>query len=85
VSSRKRYAAALIAAVLSGVAGLATLIEPQWLELLSGASPDGGDGRRESIVAVAVSLGACALFGLLAWRERRREAAIRAVIVKDLV
>ena len=83
MSSRKRYAAALIAAVLSGVAGLATLIEPQWLELLSGASPDGGDGRREIIVAV--SLGACALFGLLAWRERRREAAIRAVIVKDLV
>jgi len=86
LSSRKRYLAALDAALLSGVACIATLIEPRWLELLLGKSPDGRDGSLETIIAVAVaaSLGACVLFGLLAWRERRREAAIRAVIVKDL-
>lgn len=84
-SSRKRYVAALVAVFLSGGACIATLIEPQWLELLFAESPDGGDGSLRTLIAVAVSLGACVLFGLLARRERRREAAIRAVIVKDLV
>ena len=70
VSSKAGYVAALSAAVLSGVACIAALIEP----------------RRPGLV-VAVSLAACLCFGLLAWRERRRgrrEAAARAVIVKDL-
>jgi hypothetical protein len=87
LSSRKGFIAALIAAVLSGVACLATLIEPQWFELLFQKAPDGGDGRLETLVAVVVSLAACLFFGLLAWRERRRgqrEEAARAVIVKDL-
>jgi|KBSMisStandDraft_5_1062788.scaffolds.fasta_scaffold02042_6 formate hydrogenlyase subunit 3/multisubunit Na+/H+ antiporter MnhD subunit len=87
MSTRKRFVAALIAALLSGVACIATLIEPQWFERLFDEAPDGGDGSLETLVAVVVSLGACLFFGLLAWRARRREqreAATRAVIVKDL-
>jgi hypothetical protein len=72
MSSRKRFVAALVAACLSGVVCVATLIEPQWFELLFDESPDGGDGSLETIVAVAVSLVACLVFALLARRERRR-------------
>ena len=53
-SSRKRYVAALVAVFFSGVACIATLIEPQWLELLFAASPGGGDGSLRTLVAVAV-------------------------------
>jgi len=80
MSTRKRFVAALIAALLSGVACIATLIEPQWFELLFDEAPDRGDGSLETIVAVAVSLLACALFALLARREwrRGRSAALAA-------
>lgn len=72
MSSRKRFVAALLAASLSGMACVATLIEPQWFELLFDEAPDGGDGSLETIVAVAASLVACLVFTLLARRERRR-------------
>lgn len=78
MSSRKRFLAALLAALASGGACIATLIEPQWFELLFDESPDGGDGSLETIVALAVSLGACLVFSALArreWRGARRPAA----------
>ena len=78
LSSRARFAAALLAACLSGIACIATLIEPQWFELLFDESPDGGDGSLETLVAVVVSLVACVLFAGLArreWRRRRSGAA----------
>jgi len=82
-SIRNRFVAALIAAVVSGMVCIATLAEPQWLELLL---DDGGDGSLETICTVGISLAACLLFGLLAWRAWRRgqREAARAVIVKDL-
>ena len=87
LSRKLGFIAASTAAVLSGVACIAALFEPQWLELLFGKAPDGGDGSLETLIGAALSLAACVFFGLLAWRERRRgrrEAAARAVIVKDL-
>jgi len=75
MSHRMRFAAALSAACLSAVACIATLIEPQWFELLFDESPDGGDGSLETIVAVAVSLVACLIFAWLARREWHRARA----------
>ena len=79
--TRPRFVAALGAAFLSGVACIATLIEPQWFELLFDEAPDGGDGSLETVVAVVVSLAACALFAGLArreWKRGRRAAATAA-------
>ena len=73
MSIRTRFVAAVSAAFLSGFACIATLIEPQWFELLFDESPDGGDGSLETVVAVVVSLVACALFAWLARREWRRD------------
>jgi hypothetical protein len=87
MTTRKLFVGALIAAVLGGVACIATLIEPQWFELIFSESPDGGDGSLETIVAIFLSLGAVLFFGLLAWRRRRRDqhrAADRAVSVEDV-
>ena len=75
MSTRTSFVAAVSAAFLSGFVCIATLIEPQWFELLFDESPDGGDGSLETIVAVAVSLVACAIFALLARREWRRGRA----------
>ena len=72
ISNRMRFVGALAAAFLSGAACIATLIEPQWFELLFDESPDGGDGSLETIVAVVVSLVACLAFAWLARREWRR-------------
>ena len=44
MTTRKLFFAALITAALSGVVCIATLIEPQWFELIFDESPDGGDG-----------------------------------------
>jgi len=82
-SSGNAFGAAFIAAGFSGLACIATLIEPQWLGFL--VDEDSGDASQEVFVAVAVLFGAFLFFSLLAWRERRRQRdAARAVIVKDL-
>lgn len=76
--NRKRFVAAMLAACLSGVACIATLVEPRWFELLFDEGPDGGDGSLETIIAVVVSVAACMVFALLArreWRRGRRDAA----------
>ena len=86
MSSKQRVAAALTVAIFSGVACIATLIEPQWFELLFDEAPDGGDGSLETIIAVAVSLVACVLFALLArreWRRGRRDAVASPGVAKD--
>jgi hypothetical protein len=82
MSFRNRFGAAVVAACLSGAACIATLIEPQWFEILFDESPDGGDGSLETIVAVVLSLVACLAFVWLArleWRRGRSQAAAAAV------
>lgn len=71
--NRRRFVAAMLAACLSGVACIATLVEPQWFELLFDEAPDGGDGSLETIIAAVVSVAACVVFALLARREWRRD------------
>jgi hypothetical protein len=59
----------IIAACLSAVTSVATIIQPQWFELLFDEAPDDGDGSLETIVAVVVAALACVAFSLLARRE----------------
>lgn len=68
---RLRLAIAALLALCSAAACIATLIEPQWFELLFDESPDGGDGSLETWFAVALSVAACIAFSLVARREWR--------------
>lgn len=54
-------------------AGLAvvTLIDPEWVELLSGTNPDGGTGSLEWLIAGSCAL-ASILSGALARQDWRR-------------
>ena len=80
MTSRKRLIAAIVAASLSAIACIATIVEPRWFELLFDSAPDDGDGSLETIVAVVVSAIACAAFSFLGRREwlrgRRRGAGV---------
>jgi len=71
MTRRIRLVAAIVAAALSFIACVATIIEPQWFELLFDESPDGGDGSLETLAAVAVSAIACVVFSLIGRREWR--------------
>lgn len=78
MNDRQRLFAHLAAAGLSAGACIATLIEPQWFELLFDSAPDGGDGSLETWVALGVSAAAFAVFAWLARRDWRRVRAARA-------
>jgi hypothetical protein len=83
MTHRTRLVAALVAATLSAIACIATIVEPQWFELLFDESPDGGDGSLETLAAVAVSAIACVIFALIGRREWRlsRSDADRAALL----
>jgi hypothetical protein len=72
---RLRLAIASVLALCSAVACVATMIEPQWFELLFDESPDGGDGSFEMWLAIGLSAAACIAFSLVARREWRALAA----------
>ena len=83
MTRRIRLVAAIVAAALSFIACVATIIEPQWFELLFEESPDGGDGSLETLAAVAVSAIACVVFSLIGrreWRLARRESESAATL-----
>ena len=63
---------AALALLAAGLFAL-TLISHEWIELLFGADPDGGDGSLEWTI-VAVLLVATVVFALLARVEWRRAA-----------
>jgi hypothetical protein len=70
-----------IEAILSGIAGLltiVTLIWPDWIELLFDESPDGGDGSAERAIAIAWLL-AAVIFGWLARRDWRRLVSVASI------
>jgi hypothetical protein len=58
---------------LAGVLTVVTLLWRDWIELVFGVDPDGGDGSVEWLV-VAVLLGAALAFGRLAAIDFRRPA-----------
>jgi hypothetical protein len=63
----------LPAATISGALFLATLIRPDWIEVLFKVSPDGGSGELEWVLAIAF-LAVTVVAGLLARHEWRRAA-----------
>ena len=66
------YRAEWAVSLLSIVGFVATLVEPQWIELLFDASPDGGDGSAERWLVGSAFLVAALIAAALARRERRR-------------
>ena len=49
-----RYQIERVLAALCGLALLLSLFLPQWIERLSGASPDGGNGEAEWLVSIGL-------------------------------
>ena len=74
---RYRFWCEILVAVASGLLGILTLFVPDWIELLTGADPDGGDGSLEFIVVLSLLL-ICVAGGALAGREWRRTSVSRA-------
>jgi hypothetical protein len=72
MTSRQRLIAAFVAACFSAMVCVATIVEPQWFEVLFDSAPDDGDGSLETIVAVTVSAIACVVFSWLGRREWRK-------------
>lgn len=68
-----------IEAALAGIAAVLTVVTafiPDWIERLTGESPDGGGGDAEWLITVVFAL-AAVIFGLLAaveWRKGGRPA-----------
>lgn len=63
-----------VLASVSALLTVVTVVWPRWIEALFEASPDGGDGSTERLVALAW-LAATLLFAAAARRDRRRLAA----------
>lgn len=58
-------------ALAAGVLGVVTLAWPSWIEALTGADPDGGNGDVEWMIVIALAVVA-AVMALLARRDFRR-------------
>lgn len=68
---RARYWLELAGACLSTTLFLLTLFLPNWIELITGAEPDGGGGELEWLIAstlVAITL-TCSLLARREWRR----------------
>jgi hypothetical protein len=63
-----------VLAAMSAVLTVVTAVWPDWIELLGGASPDGGDGSFERLLALAMLVGTV-VFVVLARRDFRRLAS----------
>jgi hypothetical protein len=71
---RRRFWVEAVVAAVSGLLALLTLVTREWVELLFGVDPDGGDGSLEWLVVVALAVVALVL-GALARVELRRPVA----------
>lgn len=82
VGLRHRFFAHLAAAGASAGVCIATLIEPQWFELLFDSAPDGGDGSLQTWVAVrSVAYWARHPFGAASGNQPVRPCGNLATIV----
>jgi len=66
-----RFWVEAISAAASAVLASLTLLWPDWIESLTGISPDHGNGSFEWTIVIGLAMVAAAL-SLLAWREWRR-------------
>ena len=74
---RWRFWPEAIFACVSGFLAVLTAVRPDWIEGLTGFSPDGGNGLVEWGIVVAFAGGAVVLM-LSAWYELRRAQPARA-------
>ncbi|HEY2196001.1 MAG TPA: hypothetical protein VGH76_27410 [Actinomycetospora sp.] len=69
----QRYRLEVVATVIAAVLALVTLVWADWIELLTGLDPDGGNGELEWLLAAAFAVVAV-VCGVLARRDHRRLA-----------
>jgi hypothetical protein len=64
-------------AAVSGVLFFVTLFRPNWIELVFGVEPDGGDGSLEWLIVAVLAAATVALLALarVEWRKMRAAAA----------
>lgn len=62
-------------AALSGLLALLTLVTREWIELLFGVDPDGGDGSLEWLLVVALAVVALVLAAVARVEWRRTSVA----------
>ena len=65
----------VILGVTAGLVSVVTLLWPDWIEAVTGASPDGGDGTLEWVVVGACALVSGALLVLARTELRHARAA----------
>jgi hypothetical protein len=58
-------------AAVTFAVGLLTVVMPNWIEVVFGADPDGGDGVLELVIVAACAL-ATVVLGTFGVRKRRR-------------
>lgn len=68
---RSRFWGECALALISGNLAVLTLLWPNWIELVLGVEPDGGDGSLERVL-VGLCVGATVAFSALARTEWRR-------------
>ncbi len=75
--NRLRLRAEVCVALACAAVFVATLVQPQWFELLFDEAPDGGDGSLEAGIALACSLVLGIASAAAARLEWRRGAAAK--------
>jgi|tagenome__1003787_1003787.scaffolds.fasta_scaffold20739943_2 hypothetical protein len=71
---RRRFWVEVVVGGLSAALALLTLVTREWIELLVGVDPDGGDGSVEWLLVLGLAVVALVL-GVLARGEWRRTVA----------
>ena len=72
-SVRRRFWAESVSSAMAAVLALVTVVWPDWIEVVTGSSPDGGSGALER--AVVSGLAAVAIVLATAARAEWRRAA----------
>ena len=70
-TARNRFRVEAVAAVCTAALALLTLFVPDWIEVLTGADPDNGDGSIELLIVV-ICAALCVVSSLFAWLDYRR-------------
>jgi hypothetical protein len=72
---RRRFYVEAVVAGLLAVLTVVTLISADWIEVVFGVDPDGGNGSLEWALVAVLAVASAAL-SLTAWRERARSLSI---------